>query len=333
MLSSVVAALLKHQGFQIIGMHFKTDEKAHQEAERISQKLGIPLISEEAVELMNECVYDHIVHQVLANRKPEPAVMGHQKILIERLCLKARELGCGKIATGHVARVVLDPSTGLTRLLRAAEAEHDQSHLLFGMSSSNLDLFILPVGDLNWSAIDRLSVELELDPDNLRKNLPGFCMIPENEFGPMAAARLPSGLKQPGQIKSTDGSVLGEHTGLYQYTFGQSTGFPQVRGQAENLVVVGINHATQTLTLGTDEMLTVKEVFARDVNWIQKTDSLKGLVCEARLRAGVFSKCRVTSFEHGYLHVEFEQPQKRIISGQTVCFYRGEEILGGAFVV
>src|SRR6185437_9186230 len=132
-LSSVVAALLKHQGFQVVALHFQTDEALRAEAERVAQKLGIHLMVEDALQGLEEHVRDHIVHQTLDSAQPEPRWMAHQKILIDGLCAKAQALGCSKIATGHSARLVLDPSTGLTRLVRASDLAHDQSHLLFGL--------------------------------------------------------------------------------------------------------------------------------------------------------------------------------------------------------
>lgn len=331
-LSSVVAALLRHQGFQVMGLHFKVDDAQFAEAERISKKLGITLLVEDAREAVAHYVIDHVVHQVFANRKPEPEVVGHQKILVDTLCRKAKELHCGKIATGHSARVALDPSTGLTRLLRGADRDSDQSHLLFGLQAEDLNSFILPVGDLGLSAVERLAIELELDPLKLKARPPGFCSIPEDKLIPLAEARIPAMMKSSGQIKTPDGTVLGEHDGLFKYVRGQSKGIPVAREDLGSRVVVDFNTSVQTLIVGEESLLLTREIVVGETNWIQPQHAIKGLVCEARL-GHTLAKCRLTQFELGYVHVEFNEPQKNVIPGQAIVFYAGDEVLGGGYAV
>lgn len=333
MLSSVVAALLKHQGFQVVGIHFKVSDASRSEAERVSQKLGLSLIVEDVGEDIEHYVNDNVVHQILANRKPEPEVTGHQKILIERLCAKAKELGCSRIATGHAARVALDPSTGLTRLLRSTDGLSDQSHLLFGLSSEELQQFILPIGDLGAAAVERLAIELELDPIKLRTPPPGFCAVPEEQYLAVTESRIPATMKIAGQIKTSQGSVAGDHDGLYKFYRGQNKGIPIKSDVQGDLVVVGMDHSTQTLIIGPEDLLFTPEVVLDRANWIQRMDPIKGLVCEARLGKNRLARARVTEFQYGYLHIEFAEKQRNIIPGQSIVFYAGDEVLGGGFAV
>lgn len=332
-LSSVVAALLKHQGFQVIGLHLKTTPASQAEAERVAQKLGIQLIVEDATGWVDEFVTDHVVHAVIANRQPEPTVVAHQKIIIERLCEKAKELNCGKISTGHAARVALDPSTGLTRLLRAIDADKDQSHLLFGIPSGDLAHFILPVGDLGAQAIERLAVELGLDSEKTAAPSVGFGVLSDQECINLAESRIPQTMKVAGQIKTSDGGVLGEHDGLYKYHRGQSKGLPLPREKGAEYVAIGFNSSTTTLIVGTEQELMTQEAVGSSVNWLRPMDPIRGLNCQARIKPGVVAPCRVTSFKHGFVHVEFAEPQRNIVSGQAIVFYAGDEVLGGAFAV
>ena len=333
MLSSVVAALLKHQGFQVVGLHFEVDKNSRAEAERVSQKLGLSLVVEDVSDAMMNYVMDNVVHAVLANRKPEPEVIGHRKILIEHLCAKAKELGCSRIATGHSARVALDPSTGLTRLLRGTDLESDQSHLLFGLDADSLKQFILPIGDLGHGAVERLAIELELDPIKLKTPPPGFAVISEDQYFSLAEPRIPPTMKVSGQIKSAEGTVIGDHDGLWKFVRGQSKGLPMTREAQENRVVLNMIPGTKTLVMGPEEMLLTSEVIVGESNWIQPMDPIKGLVCQARLGRGRLAKCRVTQFRHGYLHVEFTERQKNVIPGQSIVFYAGDEVLGGGFAI
>jgi tRNA-specific 2-thiouridylase len=332
--SSVVAALLKHQGFQVIGLHFKVDAKSQEDAEAVAKKLGLMMIVEDATDLVQHYVVDHVVHAALANLQPESDYIAHQRILIEGLCAKAKAMNCTKVATGHEARVALEPSTGLTRLLRAADPERDQSHLLFGLKMEDLTQFILPIGDLTGAAIERLSVELELDIEKLKNPGAGFCHISREEVAMVAEARLPESLKIPGQITSTDGNVIGEHLGLFRYYRGQTAGLPPSPSKTDPYVVVDMNSSNHNLVLGFEGTLLKSEAIAHRVNWIQKVDPIKALICEAQLsprRPPV--KCKVTQFQHQYLQVEFDKPQKNVVPGQAIVFYAGDEVLGGAFAV
>ncbi len=332
--SSVVAALLKHQGFQVIGLHLKIDGASQADAEAVAKKIGFTLIVEDVSEIVENYVLDHVIHEALANRQPEPTFIAHQKILIESLCTKAKAMTCAKIATGHAARVALEPSTSLTRLLRATDADQDQSHLMFGLNMEQLNQFILPIGDLSGAAIERIAIELELDIHKLKSPTAGFCHLTPEKIATVLETKVPDGMKIPGQILTTEGTVLGEHQGLFRYFRGQSKGLPLNPDKANPYVVVDMDSTNQALIVGFEGKLLIKEVTAHKVNWIQKVDPIKATICEARLGPRqVPAKCKVTRFEHQYVHIGFDEPQKNVVPGQAIVFYAGDEVIGGAFAV
>ena len=144
-MSGVVAALLKHQGYQVIGMHLQYSEKAAsriQQLEKMTHRLGINLIQIDVRGEWEAFVRDHVVHEMAMGRRPEPDRMATHKLLLSFLLSKADELKCPHVATGHLARVALDPATGTTRLLKTLEG--DQSAILYQVAPEALGGLFYP---------------------------------------------------------------------------------------------------------------------------------------------------------------------------------------------
>jgi tRNA-specific 2-thiouridylase len=332
LMSAVVAALLRHQGFQVLGVFFQINgSNQNENAEKSARKLALSLVKVDLREQFKYWVQDHIVHQMAANRVPEPQLIGTQRLLIENLLLKAEELKCPYVATGHFARIALDPSTQTPRLLRTLEA--DQSYLLSGVSSAQLEKFILPIGDLSPAAAEKLAVEMGLDL-KLSEGT-GFSDVPEELFVKIADQSIPEGLKVPGQVRTQEGSVVGEHRGLFQYQLGQKHSLPQNRGKQEAWIVVGTDLISQSLILGPESALEAQAAVAKDAHWIRPLNGLKILKCQARIgtKPGApLLDCFVTLFENDLLEVEFNQRVRMLLPGQSIVFYQEDEVLGGAFI-
>jgi tRNA-specific 2-thiouridylase len=334
LMSAVVAALLRHQGFQTIGIFFQVDDSPRKEAaEKLAQKLGITLLTMDLREEWNYWVRDHIVHRILANRVPEPELNGTTHILLKHLLERAAEMKCTHVATGHFARTAIDTGTKTSRLLRTLES--DQSFLLSRLRSEDVSKFILPIGDLSPSAAAKLAGELGLDASRMTEAGHGFGHVAEENYVRFAQAGIPDGLKVPGQMKTQDGTVIGDHQGLFSYRLGQRAGGPNAKGKLEHFVVVGTESITQTLILGPDTELEAQGAILNGVHWLRPNDGLRLLKCHARITCRPSAptlECMVTPFENGLAQIDFKQRLKMLLPGQSVVFYQEDEVLGGGFV-
>jgi tRNA-specific 2-thiouridylase len=343
-MSGVVAALLKHQGFHVVGLHLQFSEKVpaiDQRLEKMTHKLGINLINVDAQGEWEYWVRDHVVHQMASGSKPEPDRLATHRLLFSLLLEKADELKCTHVSTGHVARVALDPATNMTRLLKTYDG--DQSGLLYQITPENLGRFILPMGDLSHSAVEKLGAELGLDVENLKaaeaksSSEVGISGITKDDYLKIAASTIAPGLFPPGQVKLSDGLVIGEHGGVYRYYIGQKHGLPQLRLPApmrpEGLLVTALDQSTQTVYVGPESQLEVQEVTAEKAHWVRPIDGLKLLKCKGRLLedgAGKLFVCQVTLFENDLVYVEFQERQRISGPGQSIVFYQEDEVIGGA---
>jgi tRNA-specific 2-thiouridylase len=327
LMSGVVAALLKHQGYQVVGLHLQYSAKAASRMpalEKMTHRLGMNLINVDVRGEWEAYVRDHVVHEMALGRKPEPDRTATHQLLLSTLLAKADELKCAMVATGHLARVAVDPATNTTRLLRTLDG--DQSALLYQIAPKTLGRFILPMGDLSHSAVEKLGAELGLEVEHLKSaahlSEVGVSGIAKEEYYQIAASTIPANLFPPGQIKLTDGLVVGEHAGVYRYTTGSRRGLPQLRlpplMKPEGFVVTALDPGT---------------------HWVRPVDGLKLLKCHAFLldvdapgSASRFVECQVTLFENDLVYVEFKKPQKIAGPGQSIVFYQEDEVIGGAIL-
>jgi tRNA-uridine 2-sulfurtransferase len=347
LMSGVVAALLKHQGFQVLGLHLQFSEKVaatDQRLEKMTHKLGINLINVDTRGEWEYWVRDHVVHQMASGSKPEPDRLATHRLLFSLLLEKADELKCTHVATGHIARVALDPETNRTRLLKTQQ-EGDQSGLLYQIAPENLGRFILPMGDLSHSAVEKLGAELGLDAEHLKaaeaksSSDVGISGITKDDYLKIAVSSIAPGLFPPGQVKFSDGLVIGEHGGVYRYYVGQKHGLPQLRlpqGQgmrAEGFVVTALDQSSQTVFVGPESQLEAQEVTAEGAHWVRAVDGLKLLKCRGRFLGEGTEKlfaCQVTLFENDLVYVEFQERQRIAGPGQSIVFYQEDEVIGGA---
>ncbi len=346
--SSVTAALLKQQGYDVIGVHMQLWDHGAANLERfqgrccslvdandarkVCDKLEIPYYVINAGDVFQEKVVDVFVHEYLQSRTPNPCVECNTKIKFNYLFQKADELGCKWVATGHYARVTRDSSTGSSRLEKASDLQKDQSYFLYGMTPKALARTLMPLGGLSKMMVRKLAEQFDLvnsqKPDSME-----ICFIGEEGYKKFVEERSAPQLRPVGQVKTPDGNVVGEHDGLHRYTIGQRKGLPLRVKNPEDFYVVGFDRVSSTLIVGPEALLFSKELMASQVNWIQPVTPIKGLKCKARIRSRHDeAECLVTSFENETVHVQFTEAQRAITPGQAIVFYQGDEVLGGATI-
>lgn len=346
--SSVAAALLKSQGHDVVGVHMQLWDHSDQnlermggrccsivdsnDARRVCDKIEIPFYVINAQDEFKEAVVDYFVHEYLQSRTPNPCVQCNTKIKFSSLFQKADELGCKWLATGHYAQVQCHPSAGYSQLLKATDPQKDQSYFLFGLTQKALTRTMMPLGGMAKMTVRKLAEQFGLAVAGKEDSME-ICFIGSEGYAAFLESRSAPTLRGNGPIQSVEGQIMGEHRGLYQYTIGQRRGLQLKAKGTENWFVLGLDPVKNTLTVGPEEHLYKKTLFASHVSWVRPIDQLKPLHCTAKIRARADeAQCIVTCFENNTVTVEFLEPQRAITPGQAVVFYQKDEVLGGAFI-
>lgn len=355
--SAVTAALLKSQGYQVLGVHLQVFDAKSSEASRfasrccltksvtaaqeVCRKLDIPFHLVHAESRFEDKVVDVFVHDLLQARLPSACIPCNLEIRFEELFRKADELGCEQVATGHHVQLIRDAAgTGGdsgARLRRAVNAQKDQTYFLFGLSQKQLSRLIFPLGGFQETMVGRLAREFEL-PDSSAGNPQELCLMAGDAQLSAAEAfvesRSPISLRPHGSIKTLDGGVLGEHRGLHAYRIGQRVKLAPHVKEADKFQVIGFDVPGHALVIGSEKELFHASLRARGATWIRQVDGLHGLKTTARFTPSQKDAvpCSVTHFENGALRVELDEPFKGMAVGQAIVFYDGDEVLGGAYI-
>ena len=346
--SSVTAALLKNQGYDVVGVHMQLWDHGEanverfggrccslidsNDARRVCDKIDIPYYVINAEDVFKDRVVDYFVHEYLQNRTPNPCVMCNNQIKFNYLFQKADELDCHWVATGHYAQVIQDSTSHLAYLHKAVDPQKDQTYFLFGLTQKALQRTLMPLGGLPKMMVRKLAEEFDLAVAQ-KADSQEICFVGVEGYKEFIEKRVSTTLRPGGKIRNVEGEEVGTHEGLFRYTIGQKKGL-QLHGQGQDeSFVVGFDTKNQTLIVGPEKYLFHKALMATDVNWIRPVDQLRGVQCKARIRSRhEEAACRVTCFEGDRVHVEFDEPQRAITPGQAIVFYEGNEALGGAFI-
>jgi tRNA-specific 2-thiouridylase len=354
--SSIVAALLKMEGYRVFALHLRMGgpglsevikanfeghclRRSNEEAvKRVCDKLGIPLYVIDAEELFREQVIDYTIHQALQMNQANPCIACTGKIKLNYLIQQANELNCDLVATGHFAKISIDLSNSsekVAQVMRASDRQHDQSHLLFEVPNRDLIRMLMPLGSISKKLVRKLAHEFELPViEEETENSTGGCVSRNAHFQKMLEAMVAPSLRSNGMIQARTGLMLGSHEGLYRHTIGQSlekedNTHPEFKG----MCVVGRDLATHTLIAGSNSDLFHASFVASRASWVKPMQGMKGFNCSAIVsnRAEEFA-CRVTLFEAGMLRVELSQPLYAATPGEPVFFYNEDELIGGAYI-
>jgi tRNA-specific 2-thiouridylase len=346
--SSVTAALLKSQGFDVVGVHMQLwDHGAvnverfggrccslvdSNDARRVCDKIDVPYYVINAQDVFMDKVVDYFVHEYLQNRTPNPCAQCNNQIKFSYLFQKADELDCHWVATGHYAQVIHENHPPVSRLMKAVDPHKDQTYFLFGLTQQALQRTLMPLGSLTKMSVRKLAEEFGLLVAK-KADSQEICFIGEEGYKGFIEKRVAPQLRPTGMIRTLEGTVVGEHDGLHRYTIGQRKGLQIQVKDPDQYFVIGYDTQNQSLIVGPESHLFHKELIASPMNWIRPMDTLHGIRCKARIRSRhEEADCRVTCFENNQVHVEFDEPQRAITPGQAIVFYLENEALGGAFI-
>jgi tRNA-specific 2-thiouridylase len=346
--SSVAALLLKNQGFEVVGVYMQCWSEAdfygncsslrdEEDARRVAQKLNIPFYVWDFEKEYRDKVYNYFINEYSAGRTPNPDVMCNKYIKFSLFLEKALKLGANYIATGHYVKKFQTPASSSDRgipnskvqkLMKAKDGNKDQSYFLWTLTQKQLRRCLFPVGGLLKSEVRDIAQRAGL-PTASKKDSQGLCFVGKIRLAEFLKNKVPL---EAGSIVSSRGQYLGEHKGVNLYTIGQRQGLG-VGGGGPFFVVE--KKPQENILVAVEAIEEVKfykkEVLGNEVSWIDKSPSLPSKI-------GVKTRYRqkevpaTFNWQGDKLRVIFDKPQRALTPGQSVVFYNGEEMLGGAII-
>ena len=335
--SSVAAALLQRQGYDVIGATMKlwrdtstgpadTERScctlsAVEDARRVAQKLGIPHYVFNFQAAFAHDVIDYFTAEYTAGRTPNPCIACNRHLKFGALLQKASELEADFVATGHYAQIDSDGQNGKYRLLKGLDERKDQSYVLYHLDQYSLAHFLLPLGCLTKPETRKLASEFGFAVAN-KPESQEICFIPDNDYRRFLQDRAP-GLIKPGPYVAKDGTVLGMHKGFSCYTIGQRKGLGIALGQP--MFVTAIDPLTNRVTLGLESDVFSDYLSARDVNWLSGCTPSEPFQAMAKIRSTAAEQpATVIPLPGQRLEIQFAQKQRAITPGQSVVLYDGD---------
>ncbi len=341
--SSVAAALLVEQGYDVIGMMMRlwsedgdgatgynrccTPDQMS-DARRIADKLDIPFYVLDTQDVFESTIVRFFIDQYSKGVTPNPCLECNRHIRFEWLLNNALSLDADYLATGHYARVQQTPQ-GSYQLLKAVDDAKDQSYVLSVLGQAQLSHALFPVGEYAKPQVRELAAKFGL-PVASKHDSQDLCFLADGDYRRFLRRQNPQ-IAQPGPIVNRAGDVLGQHTGLPDYTIGQRKGLGLAT--PEPLFVLGVDPARNALIVGTQDELGSDYLTAARVNWVA------GAPPGGRIRAQVKIRYKaqptdaaVTPLPGARVAVQFDQPLRSITPGQGAIFYDGEVCLGGGII-
>lgn len=338
--SSVAAALLKHQGYEVTGMMLRLWTEPGREsanrcctpaamglARRVAAQLDIPFYVVDAKDAFHEEVVSYFVQEYGRGVTPNPCLICNRHIRWEFLLNRALAIGADYMATGHYARIQHFPGRP-ARLLRGRDAFKDQSYVLHTLEQEQLAHALFPVGDYTKSEIRALAAEFNL-PVAKVKDSQDLCFLAGTNHTEFLQRNAPEVL-QPGPIADTAGNLLGQHNGLPQYTIGQRKGLGV--SSPVPLFVIEKKPQTNTLIVGPAEALGNVQIQFNHFKWLNTPPQME-FRAEVKTRY-TGSLLPGTVFIHGdnSVMIELDEPARDITPGQAAVIYLKDEVLGGGLI-
>jgi tRNA-specific 2-thiouridylase len=339
--SSVAAALLVQQGYDVIGMMMRLWSEPGSEtsnrcctpdalalARRVAAQLGIPFYAVDARQPFHDIVVEYFIKGYLEGDTPNPCLACNRQIRWEFLLQRALALGATHMATGHYARLRQEQG-GVFQLLRGVDEHKDQSYILHVLTQSQLAHALFPLGEFTKPQVRELARELKL-PVAERSESQDLCFLGNGDYRTFLQRHAPQA-GAPGPILTPEGERLGEHLGLPFYTIGQRKGLGLA--STHPLYVLEKDLERNALIVGPGDRLGRSELTASGVNWQKGEPPGAPLRLEVKIRyKAPPAWATVTPLEGRRAHLRFEAPLRDITPGQAAVFYQGELLVGGGII-
>ena len=341
--SSVVAALMKEEGYDVTGITLKLydDAKPSKEgrqccagqdildAKRVSEKLNIKHEILFYQKKFKSEVIDSFIDSYVAGETPIPCVQCNQTVKFRDLFKYAKDLNADALVTGHyVSRI---QNNGHANMYRAKDQNRDQSYFLFSTSQEQLDYLRFPLGEIDKSETRSIAQKLKLNVAD-KPDSQDICFVPNGDYSSVIKKFRPESFK-PGKILDISGNQIGEHEGIINYTIGQRKGIKISNDKP--LYVVNINADHNTIIVGAKEFLEIKEIKLRDLNFLgNKQDFTNPINIKVR-STGRFLKAKIKILDKSAM-IEILDSETGISPGQACVFYSkddfGDKVLGGGWI-
>jgi tRNA-specific 2-thiouridylase len=355
--SSAAAAILKEQGHELVGFTMQlwnqrrgisVDENGEPlpsrccslddvyDARRVAEELGFPFYVLNLEKEFERDVVQPFVNSYLSGETPIPCVACNSRLKFASLDKLAISLGCEKVATGHYARVEFDEAANRYKLLRGRDPNKDQSYFLWELTQDQLSRALFPLGELSKSDARNAARENHLAVAE-KKESQEVCFVPDGDYSGfidryLAAEQQTDRVPAAGEIVTSEGKLLGQHSGIHRYTVGQRRGLGIA--DARPLYVLNVDSTNNRVVVGYDDELLSDEFTAAGVNWIAFENSIEAVRAEVRVRyRHTAAPATITPLPAGRVRVKFDEPQRAITPGQATVFYRGDEVVGGGWIV
>ena len=337
--SSMAAALLLEQGYQVTGMMLhlwcesEKDNKcctpeAVGQARSVAAQLGFPFYVSDAEDSFREIVVSHFYDAYLHGKTPNPCYVCNQQFRWNFLLKWAKSIGADSLATGHYARVQRGVG-GEFQLLRGLDDWKDQSYMLSGLNQEQLSMTILPLGTMRKTEIREMARKLDL-PVATKEDSQDLCFLGKQDYRDFLKEHVPE-VNQPGNIVNRKGEILGNHEGLAFYTIGQRKGLGL--SSQEPLYVLEKKVDSNELVVGLEEELGKKELIADQFNWVSGKPLAipQKLLVKIRYRAD-FNPGWVEAVGTDSATVTFDNPLRDITPGQIAVVYDGDAVIGSGII-
>ena len=341
--SSVAAALLKEEGYEVIGVTMKIwdggtipKEGAHhacygpgeeediKDAQKVAQILGIPFYVFDLKQEYKTFVLDYFSHEYLSGRTPNPCIRCNQRVKFGAMVKKIYDSGIkfDYFATGHYIRVEYDKVGHQYLLKKAKDLKKDQSYFLYSLSQEQLGHILFPIGDYTKEEVKKIARNLELGINNKPES---------QDFITGGYFFLFNKVTRSGPILDQQGKILGRHKGIPFYTIGQRKGLGISSG--ERLYVTAIDPKRDAIVVGKKEDLLGDKLIASDLNWIDIKKIEKSIKVKAKIRyRHEEAEVEVIPLDKEKIYVKFREPQMAITPGQAIVFYDGDIVVGGGVI-
>lgn len=338
--SSVTAALLAEQGFEVIGVTLQLYDNGQgrgrtccagqdiHDARRVADRLGIPHYVLDYESRFRDSVMDDFADTYLRGETPIPCVRCNQTVKFRDLLATARDLGADALATGHYVR--RRQGRNGPELHRAADPTRDQSYFLFATTREQLDFLHFPLGDMDKAttraAARRFGLDVAAKPDSQ-----DICFVPDGDYARTVRALRP-GAFVPGDIVDVQGRVLGRHPGIAHFTIGQRRGIGVAAPGP--LYVQRLEPEAARVVVGPRDALLRRRVPVRALNWLgEEEPGAEGIRVQVKLRSAQEPvQATVYGLDGGRAEVVLDAPEPGVAPGQACVIYDRDRVLGGGWI-